>query len=200
MHTLSFMLRSAVLATVAACLALPATAQLKFPGSRATSASPTLQYSGRSQLGLGGSRMRQAACVPNPLFPCELPEGPGYAYAGSMLGNHWGVELGYLSIGGADRSGAARTQGLNLSLVGRLPVAQSVGLFGRVGTTYGRPDAPAALAAGEGGFGLSYGAGLSLDFSPALSATLGFDSHGLRMPGSARDTVRATSLGLSYRY
>ena len=55
------------------------------------------------------------------------------------------------------------------------------------------------MAPAEAGVGLSYGAGLSLDFTPRLSATLGWESHDFRFAGGLRD-VRATSLGLRYSY
>jgi hypothetical protein len=81
-----------------------------------------------------------------------------------------------------------------VSVVGRASFgASSLGLFGRVGS--GTSVRTAALGT-DSGFGLSYGAGLSWDFSPRASATLGWDSYDLR-PGGA---VRSTSLGLQLRY
>ena len=48
--------------------------------------------------------------------------------------------------------------------------------------------------------GLTYGVGLSWDFSRSGSASVGWDSYDLRSAaGEARD-VRATSLGLQWRY
>ena len=61
--------------------------------------------------------------------------------------------------------------------------------------------AASGIAAGsEQGFGLSYGAGVSYDFTPRLSATLELDSNDFRFAGGGRDPVRSTSLGLQYRY
>ena len=48
--------------------------------------------------------------------------------------------------------------------------------------------------------GLSYGAGVSYDFTPRLSATLEWDSNDFRFASGGRDPVRSTSLGLQYRY
>lgn len=112
--------------------------------------------------------------------------------------SRWGVELGVVELPRFAHFGRpARTQGLNLSLVGRTSLFSGIGLYGRVGTTYGQTDNMAGAVPGpDAGFGLSYGAGLSMDFSPKLSATLGWDSHDLRVPGG----LRATSLGLQYRY
>ncbi len=126
-------------------------------------------------------------------------------YGGAMMGNHWGVEIGYLDLGRIAREGGkTHAQGLNLSLVGKAPLVSALGVFGRLGTTYGRTEtstSSAAIAAGtEKGFGLSYGAGLSYDFTPRLSATLEWDSNDFRFAGGGRDPVRSTSLGLQYRY
>jgi OmpA-OmpF porin, OOP family len=157
----------------------------------------------RSYLGLNLTR-------PAPLTPtshcgataitCESDAPTGQLYAGSMVGNFWGVEMGVLNLGLADR--AARAQGVNLSLVGRAPIGR-FGLYGKLGTTYGRTEVSsgaAALAGSESGFGWSYGAGVSYDFTPRLSATLGWDSWDFRFAGGSRDPVRGASMGLQYRY
>ena len=78
-------------------------------------------------------------------------------------------------------------------------------MYGKVGASYGRSDTamlaglgPNAL--GETGYGLSWGAGLSYDFTPRVSAVLEWDNHDLRFGGASREPVRATSLGLQFRY
>ena len=144
------------------------------------------------QIGCGASLLR-----------CEPGQTPAMAAAVSPL--NWNLELSQLNLGRVDRfSVGPMRQGLNLSLVGRRPIAgSSFSVYGKLGATYGYTDpsgAPAALATGgpEQGYGMSFGAGLSMDLTPRLSATLGFDSHDLRL-GGGRD-FRATSLGLQYRY
>lgn len=91
-----------------------------------------------------------------------------------------------------------RAQGLNLSLVGRAPLFNGIGLYGRLGSTYGYADNTpgVSLAGPDSSPSLSYGAGVSMDVSRRLTATLGWDSHDLRFTGG----LRATSLGLQYRY
>ena len=100
-----------------------------------------------------------------------------------------GTALG-LSVPCASGSAACE----EISVVGKANIGGgSFGLFGRVGSG----SAARTFALGtDAGFGLSYGAGLSWDFSPRASATLGWDSYDLR-PGGA---VRSTSLGLQLRY
>jgi hypothetical protein len=55
------------------------------------------------------------------------------------------------------------------------------------------------LVAPDQGFGLSFGGGISYDFTPRLSARIQWDSNDFRF-ANGRDPVRSTSLGLQYRY
>jgi OOP family OmpA-OmpF porin len=121
------------------------------------------------------------------------------------VGNFWGVELGYGDVARPSAGGAqARVQGLSLSLVGKAQLAPSLEIFGKAGTAYGRADNASLAISGnanaERGFGLSFGGGVSFDFTPRLSATLEWESSDLRFAGPSRDPVRSTSLGLKYRY
>lgn len=161
---------------------------------------------GRGYVGLSLGRSRYATHCGVTTFNCDSSDNSVQISAGSMLGNFWGVELAYIDMGRISRGGGTtRAQGLNLSVVGKAPVWQALGVYGKVGTTYGRTETSALAGSGvnngsDRGFGLSYGAGVSYDFTPQLSATLGWDSHDFRFAGSGRDPVRATSLGLQYKY
>jgi hypothetical protein len=98
---------------------------------------------------------------------------------------------------GVSSLGITRPQGLNVSLVGKAGLPWDLGVYGRVGTTFHRNATPlAGMGAGEG---LSYGVGLSWDFSRSASAALGLDSYDLRSGGGEVRDVR-TSLGLQWRY
>lgn len=162
---------------------------------------------GRSYLGLNLGRSRYGMACGGSTLLCDDSERPTHFYTGSMIGQSWGVEVGYLNMPRIARAdGQARgAQGLNLSLVGKAQVGRSLSVFGKLGTTYGRSDtsvlgASSGALPGEQGFGLSYGGGLSLDFTPRLSATLEWDSNDFRFAGGTREPVRSTSLGLQYRY
>jgi OmpA-OmpF porin, OOP family len=161
---------------------------------------------GRVSVGLSLGRSRYSAPCGATSLNCDSSDNSVRIYAGTMPGNFWGVELGYIDMGRISRGGGSTTaQGLTMSLVGKAPVWQSLAVFGKVGTTYGRTETSALLGSGvnnatERGFGLSYGAGVSYDFTPRLSATLGWDSHDFHFAGSGRDPVRSTSLGLQYKY
>lgn len=165
-----------------------------------------LPAKGRGYVGLSLGPSRYSAPCGVTSFNCDSTDNSVQISAGSMVGNFWGVELGYIDMGRISRGGGTtRAQGLNLSLVGKAPVWQALGVFGKFGATYGRTETSALLGSGinngsERGFGLSYGAGVSYDFTPRLSATLAWDSHDFRFAGSGRDPVRSTSLGLQYKY
>lgn len=91
-----------------------------------------------------------------------------------------------------------RSQGLSLALVGKAGLFSDLGVYGRVGTVVTRGSALAGAPGGDRG--LTYGVGLSWDFSRRASAMVGFESYDLRgQAGDVRD-VRATNLGLQLRY
>jgi opacity protein-like surface antigen len=193
--------------SLAYLLLLAATAEWAPVNAQTPPASAASGLNSRAYLGLSLGRAKNSPSCTSTSLVCDENDTAIRLYGGALPQNHWGVELGYLDMGRIAREGGKTgAQGLNLSLVGKAPVplVSSLGVFGRLGTTYGRPEASAsnaAIAAGtERGFGLSYSAGLSYDFTKRLSATLEWDSNDFRFAGSGRDPVRSTSLGLQYRY
>jgi OmpA-OmpF porin, OOP family len=158
----------------------------------------------RTYLGLNLAPSRLTACSSIALT-CENTQPAADFYTGTMFGNFWGAELAYSNTSRLGRMASdAPAQGLTVSLLGRTRLLPSVGLYAKLGTTYGRGEpsalAAARLASGNRGFGLSFGAGLSFDFTPRLSATLQWDSTDVPVTASGRDPVRSTSLGLKYSY
>ncbi|WP_431095989.1 outer membrane beta-barrel protein [Polaromonas aquatica] len=127
-------------------------------------------------------------------------------YGGSYFNNNFGLELGYTDFGKVNRGGGdTKAEGINLSLVGRLPLSNSFNLLGKLGTTYGRTRVSAAPASGlatgsESDWGVSYGIGAEWAFTPALSAVLQWDEHNLKFVGTGNDRVSTTSIGLRYRF
>jgi len=199
---------SSVVVAAASLLCLGTAAQAQGAPSSDTSTASSTSWFGpaRGYLGLSLGRSRYGASCGGIAFVCDDTDQSVRVSAGAMSGNYWGVELGYMDLGTMARAGGkTKAQGLNLSLVGKAPVWQSFSIFGKVGATYGRTEtstaAGSAITAGtERGLGLSYGAGVSYDFTPRLSATLEWDSNDFRFAGGGRDPVRSTSLGLQYRY
>jgi hypothetical protein len=85
-------------------------------------------------------------------------------------------------------------QGLNFNVTSRTQLGAGFNVYGRLGTSQGRglPGSPVADAD-------SYGVGVSWDFTPRATATLGWDLYDFRT-AAGRDPVRFTSLGLQWRY
>ena len=196
--------------TLAAATALPFAAQAQdvraTPSMTAGSAALGVPTGGRGYLGLNAGRPEYRMGCSVSASGCDFNDISIRRYAGAVMGTWWGTEIGAIDMPYSFRSsGTSQVQGLNLSLVGRAALGHSFRLFGKLGATYGHTDVGtastgAATTGSDSGFGLSYGAGVSYDFSPKLSATLGWDSYEFRLPGIGREPVRATSLGLQYRY
>lgn len=125
---------------------------------------------------------------------------------GAMMNPNFGVELGYNHMGTINRAGGTtRAQGIDLAGIAKAPLGAGFGIFGKLGTTYGWTRTSTGAGSGiyggnEHGFGLLYGVGASYDFTPQLSAVLEFDSRDYHFAGTGRDSVRATTVGLQYRY
>jgi hypothetical protein len=172
----------------------------------ATAAQAQLVDSGRDRGGLGlqPSRVQYGIGCGASLLPCASEEA-SFAAARDPAPLRWSVELATVPLAGSSRTAlpSSARQGLNLSLVGRKPVfGSSFSVYGRLGATYATPDTgpgSLTLAGGDSG-GMSFGAGVSVDLSPRLSATFGWDSYDLRLGPGPRENLRATSLGLQYRY
>ena len=128
--------------------------------------------------------------------------------AGSYFTNNVGVEVGFTDFGRINRAGGqSRADGFNLSLVGKLPLAPSFNLLGKIGTTYGRTEVSALAGSGitpgrDVGFGLSLGLGAEYMVTKNWSGVLQYDVHDLRFAGGAsdRDRIGVTTLGLRYTF
>jgi hypothetical protein len=129
-------------------------------------------------------------------FPCDAGSAMLPLYGNKLGTRSLNMQLGPLDAR-RPRGLAPQPQGLSVSLVGRAGLVDAFGVYGRMGTMLGRPSALAGgMAPGEG---MSYGIGLSWEFSPRGSASLGWDSYDLRSHPGERE-MRATSLGLQWRY
>jgi OmpA-OmpF porin, OOP family len=157
------------------------------------------------RLGLDPDKVQLRIGCGASLLPCRTEAQALAAHAPQAL--RWSLELDTPSQGMASSRGfPAVRQGLNMSLVGRKPLfGSSFSVYGKLGTAYSFFDPTVAVGYGpgpaDGGYGLAFGAGLSMDVTRRLSASLGLDSRDLRLGNTgARDSVRSTSLGLQYRY
>lgn len=125
---------------------------------------------------------------------------------GSFFNNNVGMEIGYANFGTINRAGGTtKAQGLNLSLVGKMPLNANFNLLAKIGTTYSHTEvssdpASGIVAGSESGFGLSYGIGAEYLFSPQWSGVLQYESQNLKFAGDRTDRVGVTSLSARYRF
>lgn len=190
-----------LLAATALAASLPALAQTSSGSGSWWQPGP-----GRTTIGLNVGRSNfHNACVAG--YACDDRDQYVSLYARNMPHDMWGSQLSLVHMGRMERAaGSTRAWGLDLSLVGRTPLgSQGFGVYGKVGALVGHTTVSADPASGLGtgnrnGIGLSVGAGLSWDFSPKMSAVLEWDRYDFRFPGSGREAVHATSIGLQYRY
>ncbi len=128
------------------------------------------------------------------------------AFGNYLPNQNMGFELGYTNYGNVARAGGnTKAEGINLSLIGRLPINESFNLLGKVGTTYGHTEVSSAplsgLASGsESGFDWSYGVGAELVISPQWSAVLSYDEAYMKFAGGSAERVSTTMIGARMRF
>lgn len=147
-------------------------------------------------------------------------KGTGYkAFIGFPMSPNWAVETGYFDLGrfGFDASttpagtlsGSARIKGLNLDLVGTLPITDRWSLLGRVGAAYaqtkGTFSSTGAVAVTEPATrkretNYKYGFGTQYAFTPALTLRLEGERYRVNDSVGQRANVDLVSLGLVYRF
>ncbi|MDO8375089.1 MAG: porin family protein [Polaromonas sp.] len=204
MKNIHRVLSSLLLGAAAVASSLPVQAQISSPSSG--SGSSAWYAPGSAYLGFNAGRSNYRQGCGTGVFNCGDKDNAYSIYGGGMFSNNFGLELGYLDMGNIDRGGGTtQAHGINLSLVGKVPLSPTWGLFGKVGTTYGRTSVSSTPGSGvtsgdDDGFGLSLGAGVSYDFSDRWSAVLQWERHDFKFSGSGRDNVNATTLGLKYRF
>lgn len=136
-------------------------------------------------------------------FPCDSGDFAWKAYTGGRLNEMLAIELGYVNFGKVNRNGGStEAHGVNLSLVGTLPLGEMANLFAKVGTTYGRTDQSGVAGSPNGkedGFGLSYGVGIGFNVTPQVQLVGEWERHRLDFVRGKND-VDMLSVGLRYRF
>jgi OOP family OmpA-OmpF porin len=202
-NTLS--LSALALVTLSMTLGSAAQAQSAAPSASAAPATAWYTPAGGRYIGIDvGSAKYSGSCGLGG-FSCE-DSTTGYSiYAGGMWNKNLGIEIGGTNFGKIDRAGgSAKAYGFSLKAMGVAPLTESLGAFAKVGTLYSRSSVTAnvasSLATGsDTNWGLTYGVGLSFDFSPKVAATLSWDRANVHFAGS-QEHINATSVGLKYRF
>lgn len=194
------------IAATAVTLAFASGAQ----GQSSTTPTPRSGYSmyapGSAYIGFNIGQSNLKLNNGNGAFGFERSKNVYNLYGGSYFNDFIGLEIGYADFGRLNRGGGqTKADGFNVGVVGKLPLAPSFNLLGRLGTTYGRTDVSSNIASGvvagkETGWGGSYGIGAEFLFYPEVSAVLQYDEYNLKFAGGNRDKINTTSLGLRYRF
>jgi OOP family OmpA-OmpF porin len=146
----------------------------------------------------------------------------GHAYkvfVGFPMSPFWALETGYFNLGrfgfnanttpDGTVNGRAKVQGLNLDLVGKLPITDSWSLLGRVGMTYAETQGQ-ITGTGAGDVALpstkkrdtlyKYGFGTQYAFTPALTLRLEAERYRVNDLAAQKSNVDLISVGLVYRF
>jgi len=142
-------------------------------------------------------------------------------FGGYQFNPYFGIEAGFVDLGrfgyrastlpAGTLSGEMRVKGLNLDLVGTLPLVGGLSALGRVGVTSMRAsDSFAATGAvtmpyanahpSQRSSGLKAGIGLSYALTPSLAVRLEAERYRLKDAVGNRGNVDLVSLGLVYHF
>jgi OmpA-OmpF porin, OOP family len=147
-------------------------------------------------------------------------KGTGYkVFVGFPMNSNWAVETGYFDLGrfGFDATtspagtltGSSRIKGLNLDIVGTLPITDSWSLLGRIGAAYAQTKgsfngtvsgAPGNTETNKRETNYKYGFGTQYAFTPALTLRLEGERYRVNDSVGQRANVDLISLGLVYRF
>lgn len=176
-------------------------------GAQAQSSMGSSLYgAGQSYIGLNVGESDFRVGNGTGIFGSESHDTAGGVYVGSYFTPNFGFEFGYTDFGRIDRAGGrTEADGINLSVIGKMPLGEKFNLLGKVGTTYGRTEVSSLAGSGivagkETDWAWSYGLGAEYNFNPQWSAVLQYDEHDLKFVGGERDRISALTLGVRYRF
>lgn len=194
----------AALALVLACSAQAQSSQSSSMPAGSSGSFSLIPYATNGYFGVNvGKPEWDLPCVG--LFECSESDTSYNLYTGGMFNPYLGAEVGYVNFGRFERAGGrTRAHGLNLSVVGQLPLG-GLTLFAKAGAMYGETKVTASplsgLATGKDrGWERSYGAGAAFNLSPRSAVVLEWNRYDLNFVGSGRNDIKTTSLGYVHRF
>ncbi len=140
-------------------------------------------------------------------------------FGGYQLNRNFAIEGGYFDLGRSSYtfnttpagtfSGETRVRGLNLDLVGMLPVSDRFSVFGRIGAAYAQSRAnftsTGAVAANttnprRNDTNLKVGLGMQYAITEALAVRAELERYRINDPVRNRGHIDMASVGLIYRF
>jgi OOP family OmpA-OmpF porin len=139
-------------------------------------------------------------------------------FVGKQLNQYFAIEGGYFDLGSyrfdalttANRAvtGDTKLRGLNVDVVGQLPLSERFSILGRVGAQYTRTKTdyngaaitvPGNRYSSDTSFGPKVGLGLEYKFSEALAARVEMERNRINSGVGQRGNVDLISIGLVYK-
>ncbi|MGQ5525059.1 outer membrane beta-barrel protein [Chitinimonas sp. PSY-7] len=184
---------------------ITATAANTYGGEDNAKSYSWIPYTSYGYVGVNlGKSNYDAPC--QPLFDCKNPKFGGKIYTGGLFSRVFGMEVGYVNVGKADRNGGqSKAHGANISLVGNLPIGDKFNVFGKVGGTYGWTKTTASpLLVGyqtgkHSGAALTYGAGLGFDIDRQNQILLEWDRQKFKFKDGDH-AVNLYTAGWKYKF
>ena len=169
--------------------------------SRPQSWIPYTSY-GYVGIGAGWSKFDLPSCAPG--LSCDDTDTGFKIFTGGMFSRYLGVEAGYVYLGkGEANGGDQKAEGINVSLVGNIPVGDMFNVYGKVGGIYGwtrtSSAIPGASTGHEEGFNPSYGAGVRVDLNRNWAVQGDWDHYRFDYQ-DRNDDVQLYSLNLVYKF
>jgi len=194
------------LGVAALVLATSMAAQAQMTGPRATPENAPRSWIPYTSYGYVGANIGRNyydgdSCL---FFSCEDRSTGFKVYTGGKFSRYFGVELGYVNLGEADRNGGSiSAQGANLGLIGSIPFSEKFNIFAKVGGIYNwtkvESPVPSINTGSRDGLGLSYGAGLQFDITKVVAVRADWDRYRLRFVND-RDDSDLYSIGVVFKF
>ena len=137
-------------------------------------------------------------------FNCDRHETGFKAFVGGKSSENFGLEASYVYLGKGHRGGGDTWgQGLNLSLIGSVPLGQMAALNGKVGGIYSWTKtegfAPGMRTGSDHGLGISYGVGLSFAVTRTVDLRLDWDRYRMKFE-TGRNYADLASVGVAFKF
>lgn len=151
-------------------------------------------------------------------FSNDTKDGGFKIFAGKQLNRYFAIEGGYFDLGkfdftatvppGRSLDGQTRYRGVNVDLVGQLPLSQRISLLGRIGAQYTRTGTsfsgpaiavPGNRYSGDSDFGPKAGVGLEFKLNEALAIRAEAERSRVNNALGNRGNVDLFSVGLVYK-